>query len=155
MKKLFVAAVITAATMSNAEAATATMPFSSTVSATCNIAIDSAGIMTPSSDQTQLSSQEQGGSAGLATITTTGASFDVTASAPTAFSAAPAGGETNVTFASLYSATGATTATDVAGATPTALGTGVTNLAVDLTATKSTGIFPEGNYSADVTITCE
>jgi len=153
-KPLLIAAMLTASAGA-ASAASETMTFTGTVSATCQITIDSGGVLGASADLMTLSTTEAGGSAGTATIQASDSSFQVTAVAPASFTSAPAVGNTGVTFAALYSASGATTATEVDGSVPTALEAGLTNLSVDLEATKSDGAFPAGEYSADVTITCE
>src|SRR5690606_23946260 len=129
--------------------------FTGTVSATCQITIDSGGVLGASADLMTLSTTEAGGSAGAATIQASDASFQVAAVAPASFTAAPAEGNTGITFATFYSASGATAAANVDGSVPTALEAGLTNVSVDLQATKADGAFPAGEYSADVTITCE
>jgi len=155
MKKALLAATLLAAAAAPAGAVTETMTFSGTIAPVCTITVDSPGVMAPDSALAELSTTQAGGSAGVATIQTSGTSFNVSTTAPSTFSTAPAGADANVTFASLYSATGATTLTDVAGATPSPLGQGTTTLNVDLTATKSSGTFPDGSYSADLVVTCE
>jgi hypothetical protein len=102
-----------------------------------------------------LSSGNAGGVNGSVTATTTGTGFSVTTEAPSSFTLSPAGGGTNVTFVSSYSATGVTTISLSAGTTITPLNLGVTAVDVHLSATKSTGSFPAGAYSAEVLVRCE
>jgi len=155
MKKPLLATFLLAAVSTPAAAVTGTVTFSGVVTETCTINVDSPGTLVANTDLTTLSTNEAGGTAGVATIQTTGSSFSVSAAAPAVFTSAPAGGDENVTFATLYSATGATNLADVVGDTPSALAQGTTTLSVDLTATKSSGSFPAGNYTADVVVTCE
>ena len=144
-----------AATHISAVAATDTIPFSGTVDPVCTILVDSPGTIAPNTDHTALSSQEAGGSPGVATIQTSNANFSVSTTAPTVFTSAPTGGDTDVTFATFYSASGATTLDNIAGSSASVLDQGTTTLSVDLTATKASGTFPDGNYAADVVVTCE
>ena len=136
-------------------AATGTVPFNGEVSSTCVIAVNAAGVLGITTDFTKLSSKVGQGVSGKATVLTTGPEFSLSTSAPTAWNSAPPTGGAGVTFTSFYTATGATTAVDVPGLTPTAMGVGVTDVDVHLEAEKSSGIFPSGSYSADVTILCE
>jgi hypothetical protein len=155
MRKPLLTAAILAASATVAGAVSETMTFSGTVDSTCLITINSAGIFGTSPDFTVLGTTETNGSAGTATILATGETFQLTATAPAVFTASPTGGDAGVTFASFYTATGATSAANVEGATPSTLAAGTTNLSVDLTATKAGGSFPAGNYAAEVTVTCE
>ncbi|WP_028034835.1 hypothetical protein [Chelativorans sp. J32] len=155
MKKALLAAALLVTAAAPAAAVTETMTFSGTVNPVCTITIDSPGVLVPDATLVQLSTRQVGGTAGMATIQTTGSSFNVSTTAPSAFTSAPAGADANVTFAALYSATGATTLSDVPGATPSPLGQGTTTLNVNLTAMKSSGTFPDGEYSADLVVTCE
>ena len=86
---------------------------------------------------------------------TTGTTFRISALAPASFTLAPATGNDNVSFAAAYSGSGATTITSTPGATQTSLGLGLTNVVVQLGATKSSGNFASGNYTATVTVRCE
>ncbi|WP_295813597.1 hypothetical protein [uncultured Nitratireductor sp.] len=140
---------------SPAAAITDTVIFNGNVLSTCLITLGTPGILASNGDFSVLSSTEAGGASGSATILTTGTSFSVSTSTPAAFIAAPTGGDDNVTFASSYSASGVTTLLDVVGSVTSPLGLGLTNVDVDMSATKSTGTFPAGSYTAEVTLTCE
>ncbi|MFC6490537.1 hypothetical protein [Nitratireductor sp. GCM10026969] len=155
LTKSLVAATALAASTLPGLAADGTVLFNASVLSTCLITIGTPGVMTASADYTELSSLEAGGASGTATILTTAAGYEVSTSAPVAFVSAPAGGDDSVTFASSYSASGVTSLTDVVGSVTSVLGLGLTNLDVDLTATKSAGAFPAGSYVAEVTVTCE
>ena len=60
---------------------------------------------------------------------------------------------TNTTFATVFRLDGS--GTDIPGNTPQRVTNGTHTIQVDLTATKSPGIFPAGNYQAQVTVRCE
>ena len=66
---------------------------------------------------------------------------------------APSGGETNVTFATVFRLDGS--GLDIPGSSPQRVTNGTHTMQVDLTATKSSGIFPAGNYQGTVTVRCE
>lgn len=87
-------------------------------------------------------------------MTTASLNFTVTVDAPTAFSTAPSGGDTNVAYSAFFTATGATSLTDVEDDTATALGLGATSLAVGATVDRTSGVFPAGSYQLPVTIRC-
>lgn len=155
MRKLLLIATMLTTSVSMAGAASETMTFSGTVDATCQIIVDAGGVLGTSMDLMTLSTTEAGGSPGAATIQASDGSFQVSAVAPAAFTTAPSGGDTAVTFASFYTASGATNVSNIDGITPTSLEAGVTNLSVDLQAVRSADAFPAGSYSADVMVTCE
>lgn len=153
---LVAGAVLTVlASPSIAFAASGIIPFRGEVNSTCVITVDSPGTLGISGDFTVLSSDLSGGIAGRASVLATGAGYSLSTTAPAAFSSAPPTGNAHVTFASKYTTTGATSVTNIPGPTLTPLSTGLTMASVDLTATKSMGIFAVGTYIADVTITCE
>ena len=134
-------------------AATGDVQFDATVNNTCTIAVGPAGVLATNVGQTVLSSTNAGGQAGVADITATSAAYSVSVNAPTAFATAPAGGGTGVTFAANYASAGATTIATTSSAT--ALNTGVSNITVNMSATKATGSFPTGTYAAVVVLRCE
>ncbi|KFB09790.1 hypothetical protein [Nitratireductor basaltis] len=136
-------------------AAEGTVTFNGTVLPSCLITIGTPGTLAADASYSQISSKNVGGIAGTASVVATAPTFSLSTTAPVAFTSAPAGGGDDVTFASTYSTNGVTSVTDVAGGVATQLGLGLTNVDVDLTATKASGAFPAGNYVADVTITCE
>lgn len=155
MYKPLLAAAVLGLMPAMSHAATGTVPFNGEVSSTCVIAVNAAGVLGITTDFTKLSSKVGQGVSGKATVLTTGPGFSLSTAAPVAWNSAPSGGSAGVTFTSFYSASGSATAVDVPGLTPTSLGVGVANVDVDLEAAKSSGIFPSGSYSADVTILCE
>lgn len=121
----------------------------------CQIVLTQQGTMAVDSGATVLGSKEPGGSAATAEITTTRGSYSVSLDAPTTFDAMPTGGDTGVTFATNYSMTGATTSPEVPGTTSTKAKKGLTSVTMDLTATRSAGVYPAGNYSGVAVLRCE
>ncbi|WP_156750991.1 hypothetical protein [Mesorhizobium sp. AA23] len=79
--------------------------------------------------------------------------YSVSAPAPIAFTSAPSGGDTDVTFATVFRLDGS--GSDIPGSSPQRVTNGTHTIQVDLTATKSPGIFPAGNYQGTVTVRCE
>ncbi len=138
-----------------ADAATTNVPFAGTVISTCTLAIGTPGVLAPSSDYKTLGSTQPGGTSGSVTVISTGSSFRISADAPSSFAIAPADGNTNVSFVARYQATGATTIGQTIGSTATTLLPGLTTLGVDLTATKSAGVFSQGLYQTEVIVRCE
>lgn len=150
--KFAVAAAVLAVPF-EASAVTGDVIFNGTVSNTCSIVVDNAGSMTTNVGQTVLGSAQAGGAAGQATVTTTSGAYSVSIDAVTAFDTAPVGGGTGVTFATNYSGSGDTTIASTSGTS--ALNTGATVVSVNLAATKSSGSFPSGTYSATAVLRCE
>lgn len=138
-----------------AKAVTSNVPFTSAVASACVLTVGTPGVMAPDAGYSTLDSQEAGGTSSIVTVVSTGATFSVSAEAPTAFSAAPSGGNDNLTFEAKYQASGATTIGETLGNVVTPLSLGLTTLTLDLKATKSTGVFPQGLYTTDVVIRCE
>ncbi|WOI52783.1 hypothetical protein [Parvularcula sp. LCG005] len=128
--------------------------FNGTIADSCTVVAGSAGTIAASTDSTVLSSTEAGGSAGDAAVTANSAAYQVTVSAPTAFDSAPAGSDTNTTFAASYAASGATTASGVNAGVQTAINAGETTITVDASATKSVGTYAAGSYQLTTTVTC-
>lgn len=138
-----------------ADAADSLVPFTALVTSTCVLTVGTPGVLGANSDFSVLSSSASGGVAGTVSALSTGTTFKVSAIAPTAFSIAPDGGNTGVTFAATYSGTGSTSIGTTPGDTQSTLATGVTLLTVNLDATKSSGPFPGGAYTTEVTVRCE
>ncbi len=154
--KNFVKFAVLAAAMAAplpAYAVTGDVQFDAVVNNTCTIAVGPAGVLDTNVGQTVLSSSTGAGAAGTAIITATSAAYSVNVNAPAAFTTAPVGGGTNVTFAANYATAGATTLASGTGARP--LNTGVSNVTVNMSATKSSGSFPTGTYAAVVVLRCE
>lgn len=104
-----------------------------------------------------LASDIGAGSSGGAAVVARANGFSVTVAKPTAFGGGTTGDGTNVSWTSTYAATGATTvASTDADTTPLfAVNPGVTNVSVDVAATKAAGSFyTVGNYLATATVTC-
>lgn len=157
MRIVFAAGVFIAAAVYTAPAYAQTsgdVIFNATLADTCVVTISTPGTLAANAEVNQLSSELSGGVRGAALLVTTSLNFNVTVDTPTAFSLAPAGGETNVTFDALYSAGGVTTLTDIDDGVTSALGLGNTTLTVGASADKSTGVFPAGTYQLPVTVRC-
>ena len=142
------------ASAATAVAQTDDVIFNATVSDSCTVVADSNGTLALNGASTVLASTEAGGSAGQATIVANNSTFNVSIDAISNFTTGPADADTNTTFGTTYSASGATTASGVTGTTQTSLGLGSTTLTVDATATKSTGTFSAGTYSLTATVRC-
>jgi hypothetical protein len=133
----------------------ADIPFNGTVVASCVLTVGTPGILAVNSDSTILGSQQSGGLAGSANALTTGTGYSVSVSSPASFTLGPADASDNVTFSSSYQGSGATNFSQTSESTSTSLNLGLTTIGVDLTATKTSGIFSAGNYTAATTVTCE
>lgn len=133
----------------------ANVPFTGAVTSTCILTVATPGILAPDAGFTSLASTNPGGLAGNVSVLSTGGAFSVSADAPTAFTSAPAGGDTGVDFFARYQGSGATTIGDTAGTTPTPVNAGLTLLSVNLLAEKSSGTFPAGAYLTEVVVRCE
>ncbi|RUX47674.1 hypothetical protein EN742_17880 [Mesorhizobium sp. M4A.F.Ca.ET.020.02.1.1] len=137
-------------------------PAQAAIVGTCTIVIGASGTMTSNPAINILGSKQAGGSSAGATITASSLlcsilnlldCFSVSAPAPIAFTSAPSGGDTNVTFATVFRLDGS--GTDIPGSSPQRVINGTHTMLVDLAATKSPGIFPAGTYQGTVTVRCE
>lgn len=137
-------------------------PAGAAIVGTCTIVVGSTGTMKANPAINIFGSKQSGGSSATATITTSSLlctllnlldCYSVSAPAPIAFTSAPSGGNTNVTFATVFRLDGS--GVDISGSSPQRVANGTHSIQVDLTATKSPGIFPAGNYQGTVTILCE
>lgn len=147
-------AVVSATLLSGpANAATGNVQFLGTVTAGCTLLTPLPGVMLPNALSTELSSVN--GTPATIQALATGTTFKVSTSTPTTFASAPEGGDTAVTFSTSYSGAGATNFGAVSGDTDTTLNLGTTAISVNLAATKTSGVFPGGQYTAEVTVTCE
>ncbi|WP_245420655.1 MULTISPECIES: hypothetical protein [unclassified Mesorhizobium] len=126
------------------------------------IMIGASGTMTANPAINIFGSKQAGGSSATATITADSLlctaldlldCYSVSAPAPVAFGSAPSGGDTNVTFATVFRLDGS--GLDIPGSSPQRITNGTHPIQVDLTAAKSAGIFPAGNYHGTVTVRCE
>lgn len=127
---------------------------------TCTINVTSNGTLTTNPAVTALGSAQAGGSAASVTVTTSSLlcsllnlldCYGLSAPAPVNFLSAPSGGDANVSFASSYTVDGVT----YGGSTITRVSNSTRIIPVNLTATKSIGIFPAGSYQAMVVFRCE
>lgn len=155
MKRITAILLVTLFTSNAASAAEGNAIFNGLVTATCAVTIGLPGVLDVNAGSTVLSSQQGIGSAATVAILATGDIFSVSTDAPSAFTVAPTGGSDNVTFATTYSGTGGTTIAETNGTTSTSLNTGLTNVSVNMSATKTSGAFNAGNYTGLVTVRCE
>ena len=121
----------------------------------CEIIVTRNGTLVQNVDATELGSATGAGLAGAATVTTSNASYDLVAEAPSGFAVMPATGNQGTVFSSSLSGRGATTFFDQPGNRRTRLKKGTTNIEVNLSAKKLSGSFAAGNYRADLTLRCE
>jgi hypothetical protein len=119
---------------------------------TCLVVTGLAGVLVPADNNKTLTTV--GSIAGTATITTVG-SLQVQALAPASFLLAPSGSNADTTFSTSYRLSGVTNRGDTPGNVPAPLNTGITTISIDLTATKSSGVFFAGLHTAAVTVRCE
>ncbi|RUV20677.1 hypothetical protein EOB77_13090 [Mesorhizobium sp. M7A.F.Ca.MR.228.00.0.0] len=138
------------------------LPVQAAIIGTCTIMVGASGTMKANPAISILGSKQAGGSSASATVVASSLlcsilnlldCYSVSAPAPAAFSSAPSGGGTNVTFASVFRLDGS--GIDVNGSVPQRVANGTHAMQIDLTATKSSGIFPAGNYQGTVTVRCE
>lgn len=128
---------------------------------TCTILVGAQGTMTANAAINVLGSRQAGGSPATTSVQASSLlcslfnlidCYSVSAPAPSAFLSAPPGGGTNVGFGTVFRLNGGS---DLSGNTPVRVTNGTHALAVDLTATKSTGVFSAGAYRAEVIVRCE
>ncbi|KRB19609.1 MULTISPECIES: hypothetical protein [Mesorhizobium] len=138
------------------------VPAQAAIIGTCTIMVGASGTMTANPAISILGSKQAGGSSASATVVANSLlcsilnlldCYSVSAPPPAAFSSAPSGGSTNVTFASVFRLDGS--GVDINGSVPQRVVNGTHPMQVDLTATKSSGIFPAGSYQGTVTVRCE
>jgi hypothetical protein len=149
MKKLFAIAIVgTMVAPISSFAATGTASFAGTITSTCVVTAGSPGRIAPNADYTTISSDTAvGGYSSQVTALATGNVFSISTDAPA--------GITADLKSSSYSLSGATTKATTDGTSPSPLASGLTNVAVDMSATRSNGIFTAGAYAGVVTVRCE
>lgn len=148
------AAAAFAALVSPATAqSTGVVTFNGLVLPSCVLTLGTPGLLAAGADGHELSSDRAGGVSGMASLLSTGAGYKLQMDAPSSFRLAPAGGQAE-SITTRYEASGATVAASTNVGAPLSLGIGLTNLDVDMTARKDTGIFPAGAYAADVLVRC-
>lgn len=153
MKNLLKSAALAAIVLApfNAIAETGDIPFNGSVTHTCVITVGASGALGASTNFQTLSSTIGSGSAGAASVVSTGNSFDISVNAPTSFDSKPTEDTTSNTFAANYavdSGSAQSTASDLTHGTHT--------VAINMSATKSgSDVFEAGAYSATVVLRCE
>ena len=117
------------------------LPVQAAIIGTCTIMIGASGTMEPNPAINIFSSRQAGGSSAGATITASSLlcsilnlldCFSVSAPPPIAFASAPSGGDTNVTFTSVFRLDGS--GIDNTGSVPQRVVNGTHTMQVDLTA---------------------
>ena len=131
----------------SSQAATGIASFSGLVVSTCVITAGQPGRISPSADYSNIGSTNPGGYASQVTALATGNIFRISTDAPA--------GITADISSSSYSLSGATTQSSVDGTVQSPLASGLTNVAVDMSATRSSGVFTSGSYNSVVTVRCE
>ncbi len=126
--------------------------FGGFVSNSCTLSTINDGILVSDVPGRVLDSSVPGGRPSRVKALTTSRGFKVRTFAPTVFTL---GNSANTTFASLYSISGSTSATNIPGTTPSNLNPGSNVIAVNLRAVRTAGVFPRGNYEAVVIVRCE
>jgi hypothetical protein len=153
VKKIIVSAAALLAVSAGAAGAQdqeATVTFGASLLGSCALAIGTPGTLALSPDGKTLSSAQSGGISGTATVLTTGLGYDLTVVKPTSFSDFPDGGQAD-SIEMDYTADGGLLG-DLTSLLNLPLGS--TTLTIDLEAQKNTGVFPAGDYAADVTVRC-
>jgi hypothetical protein len=124
----------------------------------CTINIGAQGKIVANPSLSTMSSKQAGGSMATASVTASsllcalGDCFYVSAPAPVGFTSSPNGANAGTVFTTgLRVGPGP----EGSGNTPVRVANGTHNLQVHLTATKSAGLFPAGNYQSQVTVRCE
>ncbi|GGX72572.1 hypothetical protein GCM10011309_23660 [Litorimonas cladophorae] len=128
--------------------------FTGLITEQCAVLLGVPGTLGVSPDQTILSSEESGGNAGTAIVTTNGLGSNIQVVVPTSFAIGPASADDNVTFAGDYDLSGSTILSDIVGSTTSALSLGVTTISVHASATKTTGTFEAGTYQMVPIVRC-
>lgn len=139
----------------------AATPAETAIIGTCTILVNQTGIMAPNAAIDRLGSGQGGGRRAQATVTASSLlcsilnlldCYSIAAVAPSSFLSAPNGGDSNVAFTSVFSLDGGP---DQPGGTPAKLVNGTHGVTVDLTAARTSGIYPAGAYQAQVVLRCE
>lgn len=121
----------------------------------CQIMVIQPGALSPSFTGNKLSSKLPGGHPGFANVTATRSSYKIVAEAPMAFTNMPSNGGDGVRFRAIYSATGNTNFGRTRGGVARKIKRGHTRIKTHLTAKRLAGSFPQGHYSAQITLRCE
>jgi len=149
LKSAALAAIVLAPVHANA--VTADIPFSGSVTHTCVITVGPSGTLGVSSDFKTLSSLATGGSAGSASVVSTGNGFDVSVTAPSSFSTSPTEDTSSTAFTASYTVNNGSSQSSASDLT-----NGTHAIKVNMAATKSgSNIFEAGAYAATVVLRCE
>jgi len=133
----------------------------SAVIGSCTIMVNSQGALANNPAIDVLGSKQPGGTAATATVTTNSIvcivlglidCYSISAPAPAGFLIAPGSGGVDVGFATTFRLDGGA---ERSGNTPFKVRNGTYQMQVDLTASKSAGIFAAGLYRAEVLVRCE
>jgi hypothetical protein len=136
----------------SAQAATIGAPFGGAVNNSCTLTALTSGVLAVNVNSNLLASNITGGRAATVRAVTSSRGFKVSAIAPTAFAT---GDSTNTNFISRYTVRGPTRFTNILGTVLSSLNRGTHTISVILRAQRTSGIFPNGAYSAVVTVRCE
>ena len=121
----------------------------------CAIMVTQNGRLRPNIENTELSSRQAGGIAGVATVTSTNSSYQMSIDQTIGFTSAPADGNTNTTFSATYSGSGAANFMETPGNIPVKAQKGTTTVETNFIATRSPDAFPAGNYNGELILRCE
>ena len=121
----------------------------------CQIMVTQPGALSASFNGNKLSSKLPGGTPGVATITATRSSYKLVLEAPMAFTNMPSNGGDGVRFRATYSATGNTNFGRTRDGVAKKIKRGNTRIKTHLVAKRQGSSFPQGYYSAQVTLRCE
>lgn len=121
----------------------------------CAIIVGRTGSMTVNPEANEISSVGWGGQPGEAQIVATSGTFNLKMDEPLGFSLAPPKGNDATIFKGSYSGFGATSFSQAPGNATIRVKKGITSITANLTATKTSGTFPAGQYRAELTLRCE
>lgn len=121
----------------------------------CQIMVTQPGALSPSFTGNKLSSKLPGGHAGFANVTASRSSYRLAVEAPLAFTNMPNNGGDGVRFRATYSATGATNFGRTRDGVVKKIKRGHTRVKTHLVARRQGSSFPQGAYSAQITLRCE
>lgn len=121
----------------------------------CAVVIGSDGLLASSPEADELSSVSYGGRAGQAEVVASNSSYTLSIDRPLGFSLAPIGANDSVVIKTSFSGFGATSFSATPGNIPVRLKQGSTTLSINLEATKTSSLFPAGQYRAEIVLRCE
>ncbi len=121
----------------------------------CAVIVSSDGQLGVSPEANELSSVSYGGRAGQAEVVASNNSYTLSMDPPLGFSLAPVGGNDSLIMKTSFSGFGATSFSSTPGNIPVRLKQGSTNVSANLVATKTTSLFPPGQYRAEIVLRCE